>query len=273
MLNMQLDLDRDLVFFDLEATGLNVIRDRIVQIALIKYPKGGGEPTELSMLINPGIPISEEAMGVHGITPKDVANKPTFVQVAQQIYDFIGDADLAGYNSNRFDVPMLLEEFDRAGIDFDLTRRRLVDVQRIFYKMEPRTLRAALKFYTGEEMENAHDALADVRATINVFKGQLDYYRGQDHVDDDGNVTPQPLSNGIKAIHEFCNDLRYLDATQRLKLDENNEVVFAFGKYLGKPAKEVLREEPNYFNWMLNNDFSVQVKQILRQLMREEKHS
>lgn len=270
---MQLDLDRDLIFFDLEATGLNVIRDRIVQIALVKYPKDGGEPEELSMLINPGIPISEEAMKVHGITPQDVANKPTFPQVAEKIYDFIGNSDLAGYNSNRFDVPMLLEEFDRAGLDFDLSQRRLVDVQRIFYKMEPRTLRAAVKFYTGEEMENAHDALADVRATVAVFQGQLEHYRDQDHVDDDGNVTPSPLSNGVKGIHDFCNDLRYLDATQRLKLDENNEVVFAFGKYQGIPAKEVLRKEPNYFNWMLNNDFSVQVKQILRQLMREEKHS
>lgn len=270
---MQLELDRDLIFFDLEATGLNVIRDRIVQIALIKYAKKGGEPEELSMLINPGIPISEEAMGVHGITPKDVANKPTFPQVAQKIYDFIGDADLAGYNSNRFDVPMLLEEFDRAGLDFDLSKRRLIDMQRIFYKMEPRNLRAALKFYAGQEMENAHDALADVRATIAVFEGQLEHYKDQDHVDDDGNVTPRPLSGGVKAIHDFCNDLRYLDATQRLKLDENNEVVFAFGKYQNKSAKEVLREDPNYFNWMLNKEFSVQVKQILRQLMREEKHS
>jgi DNA polymerase-3 subunit epsilon len=270
---MQLDLDRDLIFFDIEATGLNVIRDRIVQIALVKYPKDGSEPSELSQLINPGIPISEEAMRVHGITPRDVANKPTFVQVAQELYDFIGEADLAGYNSNRFDVPMLLEEFDRAGFDFDLSKRRLVDVQRIFYKMEPRTLRAALKFYTGAEMENAHDAMGDVRATIEVFKGQLDYYRDQDHVDEDGNVTPRPLSSGVKAIHDFCNDLRFLDATQRLKLNEDNEVVFAFGKHLGKPAKQVLREEPNYFSWILNKEFSVQVKQILRQLMQEEKHS
>ena len=134
MKNMTFNLDKDLIFFDLEATGLNVMRDRIIQIALIKYPKDGSEPVEFEMLINPSMIISEEAMGVHGITPQDVANKPTFPQVAQKIYDFIGDADLAGYNSNRFDVPMLMEEFDRAGIDFDVSKRRLLDMSRIFIK-------------------------------------------------------------------------------------------------------------------------------------------
>ena len=140
---MEVKLDRDLVFFDVETTGLNVIRDRIIQIALVKLHKNGQPPAELSMLINPGIPISEEAMAVHGITPKDLANKPTFVQVAQKIWDFIGPSDLAGYNSNRFDVPMLLEEFARVGMEFDLSKRRLIDVKGIFYKMEPRTLKAA----------------------------------------------------------------------------------------------------------------------------------
>ena len=170
---MKLNLNRDLCFFDLEATGLNVIRDRIVQIAIIKYSKKDKPPEELTMLINPGIPISEEAMEVHGITPKMLSNKPTFQQVGQKIFDFIGNSDLAGYNSNRFDVPMLMEEFARIGIEFDVSKRRLIDVQRVFYKMEPRTLKAALRFYCGKELENAHDALADVQATIDVFKGQL----------------------------------------------------------------------------------------------------
>ena len=161
---MDFKLERDLIFFDLEATGLNVIRDRIIQIAMIKFFKDGREPEELSMLINPGIPISEEAMQVHGITPKDVANKPVFQQVADKIYEFIGNADLAGYNSNRFDIPMLMEEFARIGMEFDISRRRTIDVQRIFYKMEPRTLKAALKFYCEEDMEDAHDALADVKS-------------------------------------------------------------------------------------------------------------
>ncbi|HFC01188.1 MAG TPA: 3'-5' exonuclease, partial [Phaeodactylibacter sp.] len=171
---MNFNLDRDLCFFDIESTGLSVVRDKIVQIAIIKYPKNGGEPIELSMLINPGIPISEEAMSVHGITPKMLSNQPTFQQAARKLMDFIGDADLAGYNSNRFDVPMLMEEFARVGMELDMTNRRTIDVQRIFYKMEPRTLSAALKYYTGKKIENAHDALADVRATVDVLKGQLE---------------------------------------------------------------------------------------------------
>ncbi|HNM27166.1 MAG TPA: 3'-5' exonuclease, partial [Saprospiraceae bacterium] len=139
---MEIQLDRDLVFFDVETTGLNVVRDRIVQIALVKLHRDGSPPAEFSTLVNPGIPISEEAMAVHGITPKELANKPSFRQLAQKIWDFIGDSDLAGYNSNRFDVPMLMEEFARVGMEFSLVKRRLIDVQRIFYKMEPRTLKA-----------------------------------------------------------------------------------------------------------------------------------
>lgn len=266
---MDLELDRDLVFFDLEATGLNVVRDRIIQIGIIKFPKGGGEPIELSMLINPGIPISEEAMQVHGIQPKDVARKPTFTQVAQQIYDFIGNADLAGYNSNRFDIPLLMEEFARAGIDFDVSQRRLIDVQRIFYKMEPRTLRAALKFYANQEMESAHDALADVRATVAVFRGQLERYRDVDFEDDDGNVLPRPLAGTVKDIHSFCNDMRFLDATQKLRVDHEGRVVFNFGKYAGQEVVDVFNRDKNYLNWILNKEFSTQVKQLVKQIARE----
>ena len=152
-MEIQFNLTRDLVFFDVETTGLNVIRDRILQIALIKYPKGGGKEQELTMLINPGIPISEESMSIHGITPKDLANKPTFQQVSKQLFDFIGNGDLGGYNAARFDIPMLMEEFARVGIDFDVDKRRIIDVQRIFYKMEPRTLKAALKFYCQKDIE------------------------------------------------------------------------------------------------------------------------
>ncbi|MFM8487526.1 MAG: exonuclease domain-containing protein, partial [Bacteroidota bacterium] len=152
---MRINLSRDLVFFDLETTGLNVIRDRIVQIAMVKLRKDGSPDETLSTLVNPGIPISEESMMVHGITPKDLVNKPSFLQLAQQIWDFVGDADLAGYNSNRFDVPMLMEEFARAGMEFDVSKRRLIDVQRIFYKMEPRTLKAAYRLYCQKELADA----------------------------------------------------------------------------------------------------------------------
>ena len=266
---MIFNLDRDLCFLDLEATGLNVIRDRIIQIAIIKYFAGDQEPEELTMLINPGIPISLEAMMVHGIQPKDVANKPTFQQVAQRIFDFIGDADLAGYNSNRFDIPMLMEEFARVGLEFNVDNRRTIDVQRIFYKMEPRTLKAALKFYCDEDMEDAHDALADVRATIKVFRGQLEKYNGVDHVDEDGNVTPEPVTNDMQVIHDFTNDQRYVDATQRLKYDPNGVIVFNFGKYNGRPAAEVLSQDKQYYNWMLNKEFSSQVKQLIKKLVRD----
>ncbi|MBK6621392.1 MAG: 3'-5' exonuclease [Saprospirales bacterium] len=266
---MKFNLTRDLCFFDLESTGLNVIRDRIIQIAIIKYFAKGREPEELSMLINPGIPISEEAMRVHGITPKDVANKPTFVQVAQKIYDFIGNADLAGYNSNRFDVPMLQEEFARAGIDFDIDHRRMIDVQRIFYKMEPRNLRAAVRFYCDKDLENAHDALADVKATIDVFEGQLRRYEGQDYEDDDGKVFVNPIRNDMQAVFEFTKDEKVLDITQRLRLTPEGEVVFNFGKYVGRPVAQTLVEDKQYYHWILNKEFSVQVKKLVKKLVQE----
>jgi len=266
---MELNLDRDLCFFDIEATGLNVIRDRIVQIAIIKYFKDGSEPKELEMLINPGIPISEEAMAVHGIKPSDLARKPSFQQVAQEIFDFIGAADLAGYNSNRFDVPMLMEEFARVGMELDISNRRLLDVQRVFYKMEPRTLSAAHRYYTGKPMENAHDALADVKATINVFKGQIEMYEGKDHIDGDGEVTKEPIKNDMQAIYEFTNDLKTIDATQRLKYDSNGIVVFNFGKHMGKPVVETLLKDKPYYHWILNKEFSSQVKQFIKKLMKD----
>ena len=270
---MEFNLDRDLCFFDVEATGLNVIRDRIVQIAIIKYSKKGKEPEELSMMINPGIPISEEAMGVHGITPKMLANKPTFQQVSQKIHDFIGNSDLAGYNSNRFDVPMLMEEFARVGMELDVSKRRLIDVQRVFYKMEPRTLRAALRFYCNKEIENAHDALADVHATIDVFKGQLERYEGVDLIDADGNVIEAPIKNDMQVIHDFTGDLKTIDATQRLKYNQEGVVVFNFGKYVGKPVAETLQKDKNYYNWIMNKEFSSQVKQIVKKLVKENKQT
>ncbi|GJM32903.1 MAG: DNA polymerase III subunit epsilon [Saprospiraceae bacterium] len=266
---MDFQLDRSLCFFDIEATGLSVVRDRIIQIAIIKYLPKAEEPEELSMLINPGIPISEEAMNVHGILPKDVANKPTFQQVAQKIYDFIGNSDLAGYNSNRFDVPLLMEEFARVGMELEMDRRRLIDVQRVFYKMEPRTLKAALRYYCGKDLVDAHDAMADVRATIDVFKGQLKKYENVDYVDGDGVVTEAPIKKDVQALHEFTNDTRFLDATQKMKIDTNGVAVFSFGKYNGKPVGETLYKDRHYYNWILNKEFSSQMKQLVKKLLKE----
>ena len=269
-MNLSVPLTRDLVFFDVETTGLNVLRDRIVQIALIKYQKNNPEPIELQKLINPGIPISEESMSIHGITPKDLEDKPTFVQVGQQLFDFIGDADLAGYNAARFDIPMLIEEFYRVGLEFDMNKRRVVDVQRIFYKMEPRTLKAALKFYCQKELTDAHDAMTDTRATVDIFRGQLDYYEGKNLTDEEGKEIEAPIKKDIQALSDFTNDYNIIDATQRLKYDHNGIMVFNFGKYVGQPVEEVLAvKDKNYAHWILEKEFSAQVKQTIRQVVKD----
>jgi DNA polymerase III subunit epsilon len=265
---VKINLERDLIFFDVESTGLNIIRDRIIQIALIKVKADGSPDEEYSSLVNPGVPISDEAYAVHGISAQDVANKPNFKQIAQAVYDFIGNGDLAGYNSNRFDIPILLEEFDRAGIRFDLSKRRMIDVQRIFYMMEPRTLKAAFKFYCDQDLQGAHDALNDVRATMDVFRGQLARYEGQDLVDENG-VTPNPIKNDIGSLHALTNDSAFVDVTQRLKYGTDGRVYFNFGKYIGQEVESVLRGERSYANWIIDKDFSVQVKAYIRQAMKE----
>lgn len=269
---MKFDLKKDLVFFDIEATGLNVIKDRIVQLAMIKYSPGIDEPVELEMLINPGaVLISEEAYAIHGISAETVANKPTFPQVAQQIMDFIGEADLAGYNSDRYDIPMLMEELHRSGITLDMSVRVTVDVQKIFYKMEPRTLSAAYRLYCNKHIENAHDALADVRATVEVLQGQLKRYDGVSYIDGDGFTHEPPIKNDVVALNEFTTDKRVLDATQRFKYNPRGEVVFNFGKYAGKNAAEILINDKQYYNWILEKDFSAQVKQIVKNLVAGKK--
>ena len=268
---MNLKLEKNLIFFDIESTGLNVIRDRIIQLAMIRYDKDGSARMEKTYLINPGIPISEEAMAVHGITPQDVANKPTFQQVAKEIFEFIGDADLAGYNSNRFDIPVLMEEFARVGFDFDIDQRRTIDVQRIFYKMEPRTLSAAYQFYCQKTIAKAHDAMEDVRATVEVLDGQLTRYADTNYITDDGEVQVSPIQNDVKYLDAFTNDQNLLDATQRLKYDHNGVVVFNFGKYMGQPVAEVLYQDQQYYHWMLNKEFSFQVKKIIKRLVAEYK--
>ena len=262
-INMKFNLQKDLAFFDIESTGLNVIRDRIVQLAVVKY-KPNGEILEKEWLINPGIPIAKEAFEVHGISSQDVANKPTFKQLADEIHSFMRDCDWAGYNSNRFDIPMLLEEFYRAGITIEMDSIKTIDVQRIFYKMEPRTLSAAYRFYCGKNMENAHDALADVKATAEVLMGQLDRYAQTDLIDKDGNVIELPVKNDMKVLHDFTNDFNTLDATQRLKLNDQGVVVFNFGKYMHQAVGEVMYNDRNYYHWILDKEFSFQVKSIVQ---------
>ncbi len=267
---MDFNLEKDIVFFDIEATGLNVIKDRIIQLALIKYTKEKPQGEELTLMINPGpVLISEEAFNVHGISAQMVANKPTFDQVADTVWDFIGDADLGGYNSDRFDIPMLMEEFARAGKELSLENRRTIDVQKIFYKMEPRTLSAAYKVYCNKEIENAHDALEDVRATVEVLKGQIKRYENVDWVDGDGFTHTAPIKNDMTAIAAFTNDKRTVDVTQRFKYNKNGEIVFNFGKYNGQIAAEVLTRDKQYYHWIMDKDFSAQVKQIVKKIVKE----
>ena len=259
---MNINLEKPLIFFDIEATGLHVIRDRIIQIGLVKYKPGQIEPEEKNLLINPGpVPISEEAYAVHGISSSDLARKPTFDQVAQELFDFIGDADLAGYNSDRFDIPMLMEEFARHGFDFNLKNRRTIDVQRIFYKMEPRTLIAAYKFYCEKELDMAHDALADVRATAEVLNAQVNRYNRVAY--EDG----YPNQPDVASLSEFTTNKNILDATQRLKYDSKGEVVFNFGKYMGQPVGRILYEDKAYYDWIQKKEFSVQVKKLTTELL------
>ena len=265
----QFNLDRDIVFFDIESTGLNVLKDRIVQIALIKIKSGNAGREEMEHLINPKIPISAEAMAVHGITPDKLKDKPFFEEVAGEIFNFIGDADLAGYNSDRFDLPILTEELFRSGYDLEMEGRRCIDVQKIFYKMEPRTLKAAYKMYCDKELEDAHDAMADVKATVEVLAGQIKKYDGVDYIDGDGFVTKAPIKNDIQAIHEFISDFKVVDFTQRLRRDYQGEIIFNFGKYMNKRVKDVFRRDKNYFHWIIQKDFSSQVKKIVRKIMDE----
>lgn len=257
-----LPLPNDLVFFDLEATGLNIVQDRIVQIAMVKLFADGRPNEELEMKINPTIPVGEEAAAIHGLTNEDLKDEPTFAEVAQKLFDFIGTADLGGYNSNRYDVPLLQEEFYRAGIYLDTSNRRLIDSQQIFYQMEPRTLSAALKFYAGKQMENAHDALADVRATVDIFQGQLKMYSGTEITEEDGQIS-RPFAS-MDAVAAFCQDDRFLDATRRLKRGPDGTPQFNFGKYSGQNVADVFSKDPSYLRWILSKDFSTEVKALVK---------
>jgi DNA polymerase-3 subunit epsilon len=257
-----LPLTNDIVFFDLEATGLNIVQDRIVQVGFVKIFADGRPSEELELKINPTVPVSPEAEAIHGLSNEMLASEPTFKDVAQRLYDFIGEADLGGYNSNRYDVPLLQEEFYRAGIYLDTSKRRLIDAQQIFYRMEPRTLSAALKFYSGKKMENAHDALADVRATVDIFEGQLKMYADADYETDDGKSI-KPFTD-MDAVAAFCQDDRFLDATRRLKKGPDGRPQFNFGKYAGRAVADVFTENPNYLKWILSKDFSTEVKALVK---------
>lgn len=253
---MKLELKRPVVFFDIEATGLNTSMDRIVELCLLKvYPNGNDEARTLRF--NPTIPISAEATAVNGIRNEDVADCPTFGEMAREVADFFADCDIAGFNSNYFDIPLLVEEMLRAGINFDINEHRLIDVQTIFHKMEQRTLSAAYKFYCNKDLENAHTAQADTVATYEVLKAQLDRY-------------PEQLKNDVDFLAEFSRRGRNVDLAGRIVLDDKGVETINFGKYRGQSVVSVLRRDTGYFNWIMQGDFPQNTKQeFMRIRLRE----
>lgn len=261
---MKLNLIRPLAFFDLETTGINIGIDRIVEIAILKAMPNGDELVK-SWRINPEMPIPLQSSLIHGIYDKDVVNEPTFADLAQEISAFFADSDLAGYNSNKFDIPMLLEEFLRVGLDFDMKDRKFVDVQNIFHQMEQRTLKAAYKFYCGQDLINAHSAEADIRATYQVLLSQLDKYENTEFEDKQGNKSV-PVQNDVTALHNFTNMNKPVDFAGRLVYNDKGEVVFNFGKHKGKTTTQVFDAEPSYYAWMKNGDFPLFTKKKLDEL-------
>ena len=255
---MQLKLTRPIAIFDLETTGLNITTDRIVEIAIIRVEADGSE-SEFLRRVNPCMPIPAEVSAIHGIFDEDIAEAPKFDEIADEVVEFIGDSDLAGYNSNKFDIPVLAEELMRAGCDFDVSSRRSVDVQNIFHKMEQRTLAAAYQFYCEKPMENAHNALYDARVTLDVFRAQLDRY--------------DSLENNVDYLSSFSKAGNYnlLDFAGRLAINEHGEAMYNFGKHKGKTIREVMRIEPGYYGWMLDADFPLYTKKCLRAEMDKMK--
>ena len=248
---MQLKLTKPICFFDLETTGINVAKDRIVEIAILKiFPNGNKESK--TWLVNPEMEIPAEVIAVHGISNEKVANEPTFKELSKEIYKMIKDSDLGGFNSDRFDIPLLAEEMLRAGVDFDMKHMVSVDVQTIFHKMEKRTLGAAYKFYCDKDLEGAHSAEADTMATYEVLLSQLDRY-------------PE-LENNVKKLSEFTTRKQSLDFAGFIGVDKNDNPTFAFGKHKGKTVDEVLEKEPGYFGWILNADFPLYTKKLLTHL-------
>ena len=248
---MQINLANPLVFFDLETTGINVSKDRIVEISILKVHPNGKEESK-TRRINPGIPIPSEATVIHGITDEDVKDCPTFKEIAKSLASQIEGCDLAGFNSNRFDIPLLAEEFLRAELYIDLNKHKFVDVQTIFHKMEQRTLAAAYKFYCNKELELAHSAEVDTKATYEVLKAQLERY--------------PDLQNNIKFLSEFSSFSNNVDFAGRMIYNEKGEEVFNFGKYKGRLVTEVFNIDPGYYAWILNGDFSLNTKKMLTEI-------
>ncbi len=246
-----LQLTRPIAFIDLETTGVDLGNDRIVEIAIVKLLADGSRNTKRK-LINPGKPIPPQSSEIHGITDEMVKDAPQFKDVANEIKQYLDNCDLGGYNSNRFDIPLLMEEFLRSGIDVDLTDRKMIDAQHIFYQMEPRTLSAAYKFFCGKDLENAHSAEADILATIEVLEAQVGKY--------------DQLGNSVQSILDCIGEEKIVDYARRFSFNEKGEEVFNFGKYKSKTVMSVLGAEPQYYDWMMRSDFPLHTKKKLTEI-------
>lgn len=258
---MELNIQKPIVFLDLETTGIDVVKDRIVEFSFIKIMPNGTEDT-WTQRINPEMPIPESSTKIHGISDSDVANEPTFKEIAKKAANFLEGCDLAGYNSNKFDLPMLAEELSRAEIDIDLKKMRHIDVQTIFHKMEQRTLEAAYQFYCNKSLENAHSAEADTRATYEVLKAQLDRYNGAEFKDKDGKVT-QPIVNNVEKLAIFSSHNNNVDFMGRIIYNDKGQEIINFGKHKGKLVEEVFETDPGYYSWVIQSDFPSYTKRVL----------
>lgn len=261
---MELKLKRPIAFFDLETTGIKVATDRIVEISIVKIHPNGKKEVK-TRRVNPEMPIPKETSEIHGIYDEDVKDEPTFQQIARSLDTFIKNCDLAGYNSNKFDVPLLAEEFLRAGIDFDVENRNLVDVQNIFHKMEQRTLVAAYKFYCQKDLTNAHSAEADTMATYEILEAMLDKYLGAEFTDKKGNVST-PVVNDIEALSEFSTVNKHVDLIGHIVLNEDGDEVINFGKHKGRKVVDVFKTEPSYYDWMMKGQFPQYTKKVITKI-------
>jgi DNA polymerase-3 subunit epsilon len=261
---MQLKLNRPLVFLDLETTGINIASDRIVEISLLKIHVNGDKESK-TMRVNPGMPIPIASSLVHGIYDNDIKDAPLFKDIASNVAKFIEACDLAGYNSNKFDIPLLAEELLRADIDVDLKNRKLIDVQNIFHLMEQRTLSAAFKFYCNKEIINAHSAEADVAATYEVLLAQIQRYENTQLKDDKGNLF-FPVKNEVSTLSELSMRTRNADFAGRIIYNPKGQEVFSFGKHKDKPVEEVFAKEPSYYSWMMDGDFPLYTKKVITQI-------
>ncbi|NPD47002.1 MULTISPECIES: 3'-5' exonuclease [unclassified Lentimicrobium] len=261
---MELKLKRPIAFLDLETTGIKVATDRIVEISIVKIHPDGKKEIK-TRRVNPEMPIPVETSEIHGIYDEDVKDEPNFKALAKSLDAFLKNCDLAGYNSNRFDIPLLAEEFLRAGVDFDVENRYLVDVQNVFHKMEQRTLVAAYKFYCEKELINAHSAEADTIATFEIMEAMLDKYEGVEFTDKKGNVST-PVVNNVKALSEFSTVNRNVDLIGHIVLNDNDEEIINFGKHKGRLVAEVFKTEPSYYDWMMRGQFPEYTKKVITKL-------